>query len=74
MFNVSEQRKHLWQSLCDMLSKKKKSQALLLQSLQAIEPLERFWAFPGKSVFKAIHYAILNAQFEQASTLTKNDS
>lgn len=72
MFNISEQRKHLWQHLCDALFKKEFSQEELLQQLKVIEPLERFWAFPGKSVFKAIHYAILNAQFEQALTLSKN--
>ncbi len=72
MFNVSEQRKHLWQRLCEALSEKEKSQEPLLQLLQAIEPLEHFWAFPGKSVFTAIHYAILNDQFEQARTLASN--
>ena len=72
MFNVSEQRKHLWQDLCKDLSQKEKSKESLLQQLQKIEPLERFWAFPGKSVLKAINYAILNSQFEQTLTLSSN--
>ncbi len=72
MFNISEQRKHLWQRLCEDLSQKERSKESLLQQLEAIKPLERFWAFPGESVFKALYYAILNEQFEQAKTLSKN--